>query len=126
MSVIITEHPAGAGRVESCPPWCIGGHDLDHPDDVFHRGEFLKLKAPEGSGPRKGDQLPALCAQLVMPEVAEDDDPACIVVDHNDVYGPYAQLDVAKADQMIRDLKVYTARLQEMRDQLAALKEEQS
>ncbi|QLJ05712.1 hypothetical protein HZZ00_34960 [Streptomyces sp. NEAU-sy36] len=126
MSVIITEHATDVGRVASCPPWCIGGHDSDNPDDVFHRGPFLKLKAPDGTGPTKMPALPALCAQLVMPEVAEDDDPACIIIDHNDVYGPYAQLDVEAADQMIRDLKTYTACLQQLRDQLAATKEQRS
>ncbi|MEU9557366.1 DUF6907 domain-containing protein [Streptomyces fumanus] len=104
-----------------CPPWCVIDHARDaysDPEDRFHYGPDLLLKPPAGSHP-DNDPLPVLRAKLFLPEVPREKDPACIMVDHGDVYGPYAQLDVEKADQMIRDLKAFTARLQQMRDQLA-------
>ncbi|WP_275559608.1 hypothetical protein [Streptomyces sp. 5-6(2022)] len=108
----------------SCPPWCTGGHDSNIPEDVFHRSASVSLRPPSGSLPDRPSPSPRLSAYLMLPEVPEDDDPACIILDHGDVYGPYAQLDVEYADQMIRDLKTFTARMQQLRDQLAAAKKQ--
>lgn len=105
-----------------CPPWCVVDHSQDPypaPEDRFHYGADVLLKAPPGSHP-DNDPLPALRMKLIQPEVPLGEDPICVMVDHGDVYGPYAQLDVEAADQMIRDLKVFTARLQELRDRVAA------
>ncbi|MER7174598.1 DUF6907 domain-containing protein [Streptomyces mesophilus] len=112
-------------KTVQCPAWCVIAHEDDwpQPEDVFHRSNDLMLQPPKGSMPDRQTPLPALRAELILPQVPEDNDPACILLDHHDVYGPYAQLDVEHADQMIRDLKTFTARLQGMRNQLAALKE---
>ena len=114
---------AGVPQLETCPSWCVLDHSQDvypDPEDRFHYGPDVLLKPPAGSSPDH-DALPALRAKLIQPEVPQDNDPICVMVDHGDVYGPYAQLDVEKADQMIRDLKTFTARLQQMRDVLAAI-----
>jgi hypothetical protein len=124
MSVSTAGRIASAPPSPPCPSWCVLDHSQDvYPDleDRFHYGPDVRLKAPAGSSP-DNDPLPALRAALIKPEVPQDNDPICVMVDHGDVYGPYAQLDVEKADQMIRDLKTFTARLQQMRDVLAATK----
>ncbi|WP_406507622.1 DUF6907 domain-containing protein [Streptomyces sp. NBC_00212] len=112
----------------TCPDWCVVEHDDAPPVDTFHRGANLVLKPPTASAPDQQSRLfqapaplPVLRAELMLPEVQQDNDLACIILDHHDVYGPYAQLDVESADQYIRDLKTFTARLQQMRDQLTAL-----
>jgi hypothetical protein len=102
-----------------CPSWCVIDHDSDAMgivmDDVIHRSDFSWLR-PDGS--LSGDEGPwEVAAQLVMPE--EDGEQPTIAVDLGDSLGPYAELTVETADQFIRDLKTFTARVQQMRDQLA-------
>jgi len=119
-----------AGRIASapclphCPPWCV----IDHSDDsmsflmgdFIHRSDFAWLR-PDGA--RSGDEGPwELAAQLVASE--EEGEPPLIVVDLGESLGPYAELTVETADQFLRDLKTFTARVQQYRDQLAAMKGE--
>lgn len=119
-------------KTVTCPDWCVVEHDsAELPVDTFHRSANLVLKPPATSAPdqqsplfQANGPLPTLRAELMLPEVQQDNDLACIIVDHHDVYGPYAQLDVESADQFIRDLKAFTARLLQQRDQLAALAQE--
>jgi hypothetical protein len=109
-----------------CPPWCV----IDHSDDTMsalmgdfiHRSDFAWLR-PDGS--RSGDEGPwEVAAQLVSSD--EDGTAPAVAVDLGDTIGPYAELTVETADQFLRDLKTFTARVQQMRDQLAAMKEQQS
>lgn len=109
----------------TCPAWCTRDHAIDSPEDFFHRSHIAKLAAPESASfATDGEGGPRFEAHLVLPEGPEGgDEPPQITVDA-DVFGPYAELDVEHADQFIRDLKTFTARMQQMRDQLAAIKKE--
>lgn len=99
-----------------CPSWCVVDHEGEAPEDVFHRSERTWLK-PDGS--RSGDEGPwELEAHLVVAEGQPED--AAVVVDLSEAsLGPYSELTVETADQFIRDLKTFTARVQQLRDQLA-------
>lgn len=111
-----------AGETANCPPWCVVEHGSDIPEDVFHRSGFAWL-VPDGS--RSGDEGPwKLAAHLVVAEVPEPGDDGQIVIETgNETLGPYIELDVERADQFIRQTKVFLARVEQMRDQLAAAKE---
>jgi len=117
-------------RPVQCPEWCDGVHNKDSAGEFFHRGRIAIASVPEGAAVPtidKDGNAPLLTAHLVLPAGPEgDEEPAQITVDCGDLWGPYAELDVEQADQFIRDLKTYTARLEQMRDQLAAVKEQQS
>jgi hypothetical protein len=90
--------------------------------DTIHRSSFAWLR-PDGS--RSGDEGPwELAAQLVASD--EEGELPAIAVDLGETLGPYAELTVETADQFLRDLKTFTACVQQMRDQLAAMKEQQS
>ncbi|MFE7648658.1 DUF6907 domain-containing protein [Streptomyces phaeoluteigriseus] len=105
----------------TCPSWCVVDHfEYDMPRfdgdrDTVHRSAFTYLR-PDGalSG---GEGAWEVAAQLAAPEL--DYAPATIVVDLGESLGHYAELTVETADQFIRDLKTFTARVQQMRDQLA-------
>lgn len=116
MGAITAGRIANALRSEECPSWCVRDHSNDDPENVFHRSDFSWLR-PDGA--LSGNQGPwELAAQLVLPQA--DTESATLVVDLGDAFGPFAELTVATADQFIRDLKTFTARVQQMRDQLAA------
>ncbi len=111
----------------TCPSWCVVDHyEHDMPRfagdrDAIHRSAFTYLR-PDAS--LSGDDGAwELAAQLASSEL---DGGPTIAVDLGEPLGHYAELTVETADQFIRDLKVFTARIQQMRDQLAAMKEEQS
>lgn len=110
-----------------CPSWCVVDHyEYDRPRfegdrDTVHRSAFTYLR-PDGA--LSGGEGPwEVAAQMAAPELGGE---PTIVVDLGESLGPYAELTVETADQFIRDLKVFTARVQQMRDQLAALRGEQS
>lgn len=113
-------------QTTTCPSWCTGDHAIDPPEDFFHRSLIATVAAPESASFSVGTLgLPRFEAHLVLPEGPEgSDEPPQITVDTGDVFGPYAELDVEHADQFIRDLKTFTARMQQMRDQLAAIQRE--
>lgn len=117
---------ASAPRLESCPEWCVIDHGDDPIDDIFHRGDYAQVGVPEGQVHLSNKDL-KLNVSLCLPEVPEPgDEGGFLVVDLGDPWGPYAELDAEHADQFIRDLKTFTARVQQMRDQLDAKKEQQS
>ncbi|MEV7032717.1 hypothetical protein AB0N99_21190 [Streptomyces sp. NPDC093272] len=117
-----------SAQLESCPPWCVLDHRGDWVGDLFHRGADASASVPSDTAYAVGSSgAPHLNAHLVLPEMDEHPDaPPQITVDAGDLFGAYAELDVERADQFIRDLKMFTARVQQMRDQLAAMKEERS
>ncbi|MEV4043114.1 hypothetical protein [Streptomyces sp. NPDC049744] len=110
-------------RMESCPSWCVGEHDADVEGNLFHRSPVVLAAVPEESAEptlRDEAEVPMLTAHLVVPEGPEfADEDAQITVDCGDLWGPYAELSVDQADRFIRDLKTFTARVQQLRDQLA-------
>lgn len=123
-----------AGRTASaplpftCPDWCVIDHAKeDVPGfpgdrDVVHRSSSAWLH-PDGS--LSGDDGPwELSAHVASPELGYAE--ATVVLDVGVPLDAYAELTVETADQFIRDLKTFTARVQQMRDQLAAMKEQQS
>lgn len=112
-----------AGRTVVCPAWCVVDHGDDIPEDVFHRSDFAWL---EPNGSRSGDEGPwKLAAHLVLAEVPQPDDDGQIVIETGDeTFGPYIELDTERADEFIRQTKVFLARIEQMRDQLTATKKE--
>lgn len=116
--------------MKSCPAWCDVDHTGDHPGDVFHRGATAVVKVPAESACPTVDtkaEIPRLTAHLMTPEFAEEPEaPSMVVVDCGDLWGPYAELDLQQTDEFIRQGKAFLARIQQMRDQLAAIKEAQS
>ena len=119
-----------AGRIASppwtgqCPPWCVIDHGDDIPEDVFHRSEFAVL-APNGD--RSGWEGPwELNAHIVVPETDQVGDPGLLVIETQaGTAGPSVELDVTQVDEFIRQNKVFLARVEQMRDQLAKAVEEQ-
>ncbi|MFJ7242381.1 DUF6907 domain-containing protein [Streptomyces olivaceus] len=111
-----------------CPSWCVVDHyEYDMPRfpgdrDAVHRSAFTYLR-PDGA--LSGDERPwELAAQLAVGEL--DSAAATIVVDLGESLGSYAELTLETADQFIRDLKTFTARVQQLRDQLAEQNGDQS
>lgn len=97
------------------------GHVYDH---VWHCGPSFKLNGPGDMFCQDDPQhrvYPVLHASLSA-EPLDDGTfgQPYIYLDTLDA-GQGGRLDVEHADQLIRDLKVYTARLQDLRDQLARL-----
>lgn len=109
----------------TCPSWCVIDHGNDLPDDVFHRSPRARL-APDGS--RSGRSAAwQLVAHVVVPEIPQDDDPGLLVIDTQDgVCGRHVELAVEQVDEFIRQSKAFLARVEQMRDQLAAVKESRS
>ncbi|MEU3105588.1 DUF6907 domain-containing protein [Streptomyces griseoflavus] len=121
MSIITAGRDRSTPLPFVCPSWCVVDHfEYDRPRypgdrDTVHRSAFTYLR-PDAS--LSGDEGPwELAAQLAAPGLGGE---ATIVVDLGESLGSYAELTVETADQFIRDLKVFTARVQQMRDQLAA------
>lgn len=130
MSSITSGGIASAPLPFTCPSWCVVDHSQDSrferfpgDPDVIHRSDFSWLR-PDGSLCGDEDGPWELAAQLAAPELGYA--PATIVVDLGESLGSYAELTVETADQFIRDLKVFTARVQQMRDDLVAMKEQQA
>jgi hypothetical protein len=123
----ITEHPsASALNSGKCPDWCVVDHGNDPIDDIFHRGSYAQVGVPEDQVHLSTGDL-KLVAHLCLPSAPEPgDENGMVVLDPGHLYGPYAELDMEGTDQLIRDLKTFAARLQQMRDQMAAVKEQQS
>lgn len=115
----------GSFLAVQCPPWCTQQHDGDqHADSIWHEAPAIAFVGP-------GDYL----------GYADDGQPyevmwACISAQPNDEDGTYgrpylffdtlgagtgARLDVDQADAVLRHLRQYTDRLQQMRDQLARI-----
>ncbi|MEU9183331.1 hypothetical protein AB0D14_01935 [Streptomyces sp. NPDC048484] len=117
---------ASAPRVEKCPAWCVVEHGDDPIDDIFHRGSYAQVGVPDDQVYLSTDDL-KMVAHLCLPEVPEPgDENGFVVLHHGDLWGPYAELDIEGTDQLIRDVKTFAARLQQLRDQMAAVKEQQS
>lgn len=130
MTAITAGRSTSALRAKPCPDWCDRVHNDDGWGNFFHRGRLAVVSVPEAAAMstlHDKAEAPLLTAHLVLPDGPEgEEEPAQITVDCGDLWGPYAELDVEQADQFIRDLKTFTAHLQQYRDQLAAVKEQQS
>ncbi|MFD4551685.1 DUF6907 domain-containing protein [Streptomyces sp. NPDC058466] len=126
MSVSTAGRIASAPQSYECPPWCVIDHAHDVLEDVFHRSEFAWLTP---NGDRSGREGPwELVAHVVVPEVEQGDDPGLLVIETQaGTAGPAVELDVTQVDEFIRQHKVFLARVEQMRDQLAkAVEEKQS
>lgn len=126
MTTIAAGASTSAPWVGKCPPWCDIDHDGDIPADVFHRSPFAVL-APNGD--RSGWEGPwELHAHIVVPETEQGDDPGLLVIETQaGTGGPSVELDITQVDEFIRQNKVFLARIEQMRDQLAkAVEEKQS
>jgi hypothetical protein len=125
MAIITAGRIASAPLPFTCPDWCVVDHSRDSllaspgDKDVIHRSAHTWLQ-PDGAGGEPWE----LSAHLASPELGYAD--PLLVLDVGVPLDPYAELTVEAADQFIRDLKTFTARVQQMRDQLAAMKEQQS
>ncbi|MFF9861099.1 DUF6907 domain-containing protein [Streptomyces tendae] len=122
---VTLERPVTTPTVRRCPAWCDGQHNADRDGNFFHRGPIAVAAVPDSAAGPTGDSdpaVPALTAHLVLPAGPEfDGEPAQITVDNGDLFGPYAELNLAQADAFLRDLKVFTARVQQMHDRLVEL-----
>ncbi|MFF0746590.1 DUF6907 domain-containing protein [Streptomyces sp. NPDC004111] len=109
----------------TCPAWCVEDHGYYFPEDVFHRSAAARL-TPDGS--RSGRSGPwQLVAHVVVPEVAQDGEPGLLVIDTQaGVCGPSVELAAEQVDEFIRQSKAFLARVEQMRDQLASIKEGRS
>ncbi|WP_331448011.1 DUF6907 domain-containing protein [Streptomyces xanthochromogenes] len=113
-------------KTVTCPDWCDIEHGNDPPEDVFHRSVQARVGIPNAQVFLSSDSL-QFVASLCLPEMPEPGEgTGFIVLDGGDLFGPYAELDVEHADQFIRDLKTFTARVQQMRDRISSRKEQQS
>lgn len=117
---------ASAPRPFTCPPWCVIDHGDAPVEDVFHRSAaaWLKPNAERSGHPGRWE----LAAHIVTAEAPEDDlDVPLLVIDTQDgPGGAHVELDVEQVEEFIRQGKAFLARVQQMRDQLAAMKEDQS
>jgi len=126
MSTSTVARTVSAPQARPCPPWCVVDHGDDPSDDVFHRSAYMQVGIPDDQVHLSSRDL-KLTAHLCLPEVAEPgDEDGFLVLDQGDLFGPYAELDVEECDQFIRDLKTFTARVEQARAWLAAKKEQQS
>ncbi|HEY9372199.1 DUF6907 domain-containing protein [Streptomyces sp.] len=113
---------ASPPRLESCPEWCVIDHGNDPIDDIFHRGAYMQVGIPDDQVHLSSRDL-KLTASLCLPEMPEPgDEDGMLVLDQGDLFGPYAELNVEECDQFIRDLKAFTARVEQARDWMAARK----
>ncbi|MCM1941599.1 hypothetical protein NC239_25690 [Streptomyces sp. G3] len=104
-----------------CPAWCAA---VDHLNDPGHQGPSILLTAPgdETGFYDDGEPYPLLWAALVR----ESGQPTRIYLDAlGDASGGGSHLDVAGVDAVLADLRLYTARLQQMRNRLAEILKEQ-
>lgn len=125
MSTSTAGRIANAPWTGKCPKWCVIDHTGDIAEDVFHRSAFASLTP---NGDRSGWDGPwELHAHVVVPEVDHGSEPALLVIETQaGTGGPSVELDVTQVDEFIRQNKVFLARMEQMRDQLAAAKEQQS
>lgn len=144
--LIRTQHTLGHAVDMQCPAFCTLTHGVPVPaalrgtaepghfyDHEWHEGPSFELVAPgdhywrEAPFCTEADRVyPVLNARLSA-EPLDDGTfgtPYIYLDTLNAAQGGH--LDVEGADQLIRDLKVYTARLQALRDQLADLTEGES
>ncbi|MEV6859319.1 hypothetical protein AB0M89_36790 [Streptomyces microflavus] len=126
MSISTVSRSAAAPQVRTCPSWCVVDHGNDPIDDIFHRSDYMQVGIPDDQVHLSDADL-KLTAHVCLPEVPEPgDENGFLVLDHGDLFGPYAELDLEHCDQFIRDLKTFTARIEQARDWIAAKKEQQS
>lgn len=115
---------SGATLSVKCPPWCTYDHTGHVAENAWHEAEAVQFIGP-------GDFYGHF----------DNGEPydvmwACISAQPDDETGEYGRpyiyfdtlgcgqggrLDVAGADKVLADLRAYTARLQQMRDQLAEI-----
>ncbi|MDV9170923.1 hypothetical protein R6V09_12355 [Streptomyces sp. W16] len=122
---------ASAPAVRGCPDWCDGEHNPDGFGNFIHRGQTVLLGPPDSSAKPTIDEkseTPLLTAHVMLPAGPDfDEEPAAIVVDNADLWGPYAELDsLEQVDALLADLKTFTAAVQQMRGQMAAIEEQKS
>lgn len=126
MTVITEGRTTSAPTAEQCPDWCVVDHGDDPIDDIFHRSAYMQVGAPDDRV-HLSDRDLKLTAHLCLPSAPEPgDEDGLLVVDYGDLWGPYAELDLEHTAQLVRDLKAFTARVEQARDWMAAKKEQQS
>lgn len=106
-----------------CPSWCATDHSEDpwpNPEDVFHRSEPVSVPAPPGARPQYTEPL----MQTHLVEHSANPEYACIAIGTAD--RGFDMETVEQVDAYLAQLKTYTAAVEEMRDRLAAIKEQQS
>lgn len=125
-----TGRSTSAPQTKPCPEWCDGTHNPDGFGNFIHRSQTVLLGPPDSSAKptlKEKSETPLLTAHVMVPEGPDlGEEPAAIVVDNADLWGPYAELTLVEADEFLAELKAFTAAVQQMRDQLAAMKEQQS
>ncbi|MER7974947.1 hypothetical protein ABTX35_39085 [Streptomyces sp. NPDC096080] len=101
----------------ACPSWCTA---IDHLNDDGHQGAPIVLSVPgdETGYYDDGEPYEVLWAAIVR----ESGAPTRIYLDAlGDASGGGTNLDLAAADAVLADLKLYVARFEQLRDHLAAI-----
>lgn len=127
MTAITLGRPTNIPAAPStCPEWCVIDHGDEPADDLFHRSAYMQAGVPDDQVHLSNADL-KLVAHLCLPSAPEPGhENGFLVVDLGDCWGPYAELDEEHTSQLIRDLKAFTARVEQARDWMAAKKERQS
>lgn len=105
-----------------CPPWCTQQH---HGDDLvehtWHEAPAITFNGPGEHGD-DGRPYEAMWACLSAEPNREDGTYGTPYICFDTLStGQGARLDIAAADAVLADLRLYVDRLQRMRDQLAAV-----
>ncbi|WNI15232.1 DUF6907 domain-containing protein [Actinacidiphila sp. ITFR-21] len=144
--LVRTRHTLGHEVDMQCPAFCTQTHGTPVPgallgtaepghfyDHEWHTGPSFQLVAPGDHYWDSADfcteedrVYPVLHTELSAEPLDDGTFGTPFIYVDTLNAGQGAWLDVAETDQLIRDLKIYTARLQELRDQLAELTEEES
>lgn len=107
----------------TCPSWCVLDHSRDPyvgTADFFHRGAEVDVPAPVGAKPINAE--PLMSTHLV--DHCNNPEWSCIAV--GTVDRGFDMETVEQVDAFLDRLKVYTAAVEEMRNRLAEIKENQS
>ncbi|MET9494306.1 hypothetical protein [Streptomyces sp. NPDC006552] len=131
MTAITAGRSTNAPWVGTCPDGCDGQHLRDVEGNFFHRTPVVTAAPPQaavGRTYKSGEpEAPCLTAHLVVPDGPElAEEAPHIAIDGGDLFGPYAELDADEAGEFITSLKTLTAAVEQMRDQLTKIKEQQS
>lgn len=121
MSVNTAARPTSTPLPFKCPPWCAVDHSQDPwigTEDFFHRSEDAVAPIPAGAKPCDAKFL--VSAHLV--DHCNNPEWSCISVGTTD--RGFDLETVEQADEYLAHLKQFTAAFEEMRDRLAAIKEQ--
>lgn len=106
-----------------CPPWCTMPHTVGAAEDSHHQGPTVAFTGPgDWTGYFDGGE-PYEVLYAAISADALGGRPYVYFDTHGEATG--ARLDVAGLDAVLGDLRTYVDRLQQMRDRLAQIIDDQ-